>query len=268
MFTHYRTKLRQKGIKAIVRDRLRWYRLRLEMDNWLVGKAVELTSNTVRMHGLKFSVDNPLVTTRHKSTLFFGRYEVEEVALARRYLDPELPLVELGGSIGVVACVTNRLLSRPERHVVVEASPVLLPTLEANRTMNGCKFSIEHAALAYHTDAVEFPLEGHFLHGRINGSDKTARVQAVTLGKLLEKYEFETINLVSDIEGAEIELVEQEPEILRDRVKTLVMETHACFRGEEQVLAMLAALARLGFEPVDPLAGGKETVVAMVNRNL
>jgi len=268
MFIHYRSKLRQKGLKAIVRDRLRWYRLRFEMDNWLIGRAVELTGNRVRLHGLTFSVDNPLITTPHKSTLFFGHYEVEEIELARRHLDPGRPLIELGGSIGVVACVTNRLLRRPDRHVVVEASPVLLPTLEANRMINDCKFTIEHAALAYNTDAIDFPLEGHFLHGRVGGSDNTARVQTVALGKLIEKYDFETINLVSDIEGAEIELVEHEPDVLRGRVKTIVMETHAQYRGEDRVSAMLATLAKLGFDPLDPLAGGRTNIVAMVNRNL
>jgi FkbM family methyltransferase len=268
MLTRYLSKLRQKGLRAIIRDRLRWYRLLFEMDNWLVGKAVEWTGNRVRMHGLRFSVDNPLISTRHKSTLFFGRYEVDEIELARRYLDPDLPLVELGGSIGVVACVTNRLLCRPDRHVVVEASPVLLPTLEANRTMNGCRFRVEHAAVAYNSDAIHFPVDGHFLHGRIGGSDKTARVRAVTLGRLLDKYDFETINIVSDIEGAEIELVEREPDVLRGRVKTLVMEAHACYCGEDKVSAMLAALARLGFDAGEPLAGGKAWVVVMVNRNL
>jgi FkbM family methyltransferase len=268
MFTRYRNKLRQKGLVAIVRDRLRWYRLRFEMDNWLIGKAVELTGNRVRMYGQTFSVGNPLVSTRHKSTLFFGRYEVEEITLARRYLEPGRPLVELGGSIGVVACVTNRLLSRPDRHVVVEASPVLLPILEANRAMNGCKFAIEHAALAYGTDGLDFPVKGHFLHGRVGGPGKTARVQAVTLGTLLKKYDFETINLVSDIEGAEIDLIEHEPEVLRGRVKTLVMETHACYVGEDRVSAMLAELARLGFAPAEPVIGGRATIVAMVNRNL
>ncbi len=49
LFARYRNNLRQKGLRAIMRDRLRWYRLRFEMDNWLVGKAVELTGNRVRM---------------------------------------------------------------------------------------------------------------------------------------------------------------------------------------------------------------------------
>lgn len=268
IFSRYWTKLQRKGLSEIIRDRLRWYRVRFEMDNWVVGKAVELTGNRIRLHGLTFNVDNPLVSTRHKSTLFFGRYEVDELELARQLLDSALPLVELGGSIGVVACVTNRLLQDPKRHVVVEASPVLLPTLESNRALNNCQFTIEHAALAYGTDAIEFPVEGHFLHGRMGGSAKTARVQAVTLAQLLAKHTFETFNLIVDIEGAEIDLVENEPDLLRERVKLLVMETHAGYRGEAQVKAMLETLTELGFEQVQPRAADKGAVVAVINRSL
>lgn len=261
-------KFRKKGIRLIVRDRVRWYRLRIEVNNWFVGKGVELTGNRVRMHGLRFDVDNPLVSIRYKGTLFFGRYEIEEIALVRRYVDPGLPVVELGGSIGVVASVTNRLLQQPDRHVVVEASPVLVPTLEANRTLNGCSFVIEHAAVAYGTDAVEFPVEGHFLLSRVGGSGNSVGVRATTLGKLLDKYGFETINLISDIEGMEIELVENESEVLRDRVKTLVMETHPDIRGHDDISTMLVTLGRLGFDPLEPLTGGRPNVLAMVNRGL
>ena len=267
-FTRYRNKLREKSVGAIVRDRLSWYRKRFEMDNWFVGKTVELTGNRVRMHGLKFSVDNPLVSTRHKSTLYFGRYEIDEIRLARQFLNPDIPIVEMGGSIGVVACVTNHILRQPERHVVVEASPALVPTLEANRALNGCKFSIEHAAVAYNTDAVNFSLGGHFLFNRIDGTENTVSVKAVTLGQLLEKYQFETINLISDIEGAEIEVVEHEPELLRTRVKMIVMETHAMYSGEAKVSAMLAQLAKLGFDPLVPFTPGDTAVAALVNRNL
>ena len=28
--------------------------------------------------------------------------------------------------------------------------------------MNGCRFTIEHAALAYNSEAIDFPVEGHF----------------------------------------------------------------------------------------------------------
>ena len=122
LFTRYRSKLRQKGLRVFLRDRLRWYRLRFEMDNWLVGKAVELAGNRVRMHGLKFSVDNPLVTTRHKSTLFFGRYEIDEVGAAGRYRSR--PTASRARRVDWSRRMCNEpSAGRPDRHVVVEAVP-------------------------------------------------------------------------------------------------------------------------------------------------
>ena len=47
-----------------------------------------------------------------------------------RSLRRDLPVVELGGSIGVVACVTNRLLKDRKAHLVVEANPLAIPHLE------------------------------------------------------------------------------------------------------------------------------------------
>ncbi len=83
------------------------------MDNWFVGRLVELFGNRVKAHGVMISVDNPLVTTRQKSTLFFGIYETPEFELSRRYLDFSLPTIELGGSIGGVACAINKLQENP-----------------------------------------------------------------------------------------------------------------------------------------------------------
>ena len=144
----YRRKLREQGLRQIIMGRLQWYKLRVQMDNWFVGKLVELFGNRVKVHGVSISVDNPLVTTHHKSTLFFGIYEVPEFELSRRHLDFSLPTIELGASIGGVACAINKLQENPKAHVVVECNPLLLPTLEKNRELNHSRFTIVPAAVA------------------------------------------------------------------------------------------------------------------------
>ena len=50
-------------------------------------------------------------------------YELPERTAIARYLRRDLPVVELGGSIGVVACVTNRLLKDRTADLVVGKSP-------------------------------------------------------------------------------------------------------------------------------------------------
>ena len=44
----YRRKLHEKRLRQIVTGRLRWYKLRFQMDNWFVGRLVELFGNRVK----------------------------------------------------------------------------------------------------------------------------------------------------------------------------------------------------------------------------
>src|ERR1044072_4533763 len=126
-------------------------------DHWWIGKLVEIRGNRVMVDGCEFGLDSPAISTSHKSRLFFDFvYEAPEREALRRDLNPELPVVDFGVSIGVIACLTNKKLNAPREHVVVEANPDLLPLLEENRDRNGCKVSILHRAIAPTTDKIKF----------------------------------------------------------------------------------------------------------------
>src|SRR6516165_6446497 len=68
---------------------------------WRAGGQIEARGNRGGRCGLVFSVDNPLIHVRMKSTLADGSYERGERTLIERFLPRELPVVELGGAIGV-----------------------------------------------------------------------------------------------------------------------------------------------------------------------
>ncbi len=272
--SHYRQRLIEKGISGVVSSRWRWYKKRFQMDNWFVGRLIELTGNRIQVDGITLSVDNALIDTTHKSSIYFGFYEMGERELTKRYIDRNLPTVEIGGSIGGVACITNKLLHNPSAHVVLECNPSILPTLKCNRELNDCKFSIEPCALSYGGDTASFTIvrTGWMvsgLHAEKIGEPVTDRitVAATTLAAILGKYGFDTINLISDSEGVEVEMVEQEADLLRRRVKWLVFETHAQQRGADAIARTLSRLRDLGFETKeqDRHTG---TVFAMVNRSL
>ena len=90
-------------------------------------------------------------------------------------------------------------------------------------------------------------------------------VPTTTLSGILAKYNFDVINLLCDCEGPEIDLALNEPNVLRDHVKWLIMETHENFVGKEAVAQMLASLAGLGFA-VRERHG--DFVLALENTNL
>ena len=169
--SHYRQQIAKKGLRKIVSDRWDWYKLAFKLDNWAIGRYVELRGNKIALDGITLSVDNPLVTTRHKGSIYFGIYEISERRLSQKFFDLSLPTIEIGSSIGGVACVTNKLLKDRSQHVVCECNPIVIPTLEKNRDINGCSFVIEARAVAYGADTVSFGIDpNHFMLGNLSKS--------------------------------------------------------------------------------------------------
>lgn len=232
--------------------------------NWCYGRVLEIRGNRIEIDGCQFSLDSPVITTASKSKFMFGQYERPEREAVCRFLDPGLPVVELGGSIGVVACLTNRRLGDPQKHVVVEANPALVPVLLRNRDLNGCRFAVLPRLVAYGSEVAAFyASKSNFVIGSASHAEAGAivdvvEVQTIDLRSILGEYQFERCTLICDIEGGESDLVRYEAEILKDRVATLILEVHEWVLGKERVAEMLEEIARLGF---DLVSGEADTLV-------
>jgi FkbM family methyltransferase len=230
----------------------------------VIGRLVEVCGDRVTLEDLTFSVGNPLITTREKGQLYLGLHESQEIALLHQYLIAELPVIELGGGIGVVSCIVNRKLAHPRDHIVLEANPRLIPTLETNGRINRCQFQIRNVALAYGGPEIALALDS-FVSSRVGGTGpQRVQVATTTLAQLLQESGFARINLVADIEGAEVDLVEHEGRLLSQRVQMLTLETHPHFAGVERTAQMLAVIESLGFVE----ATRSHTVFVFENRGL
>jgi FkbM family methyltransferase len=214
-----------------------------------LGKLVGRPSSYARLDGCRFDLESNVITPSLEYLLLTGKHEAPERTLIRRHLDRSLPVVELGAALGVVSCVTNALLEQPANHVVVEANPDLLPVLDANRRRNRCGFAIVHGAIAYDSPVVSFAVASDILESstRLNTAS-TVDVPSTSLTAILRTYPFQRFNLVCDIEGAEIDLVLQESDVLRDHVDVLIIEVHDRLVGEQACGEMMRLLERLGFE--------------------
>jgi FkbM family methyltransferase len=205
---------------------------------------------TVRIDGCTFRLQGiheaPTVIE-----LCTNQYESAERKAIAKYLRRNLPVIELGGSMGVVSCVTNKLLKRDTAHVVVEANPLAIPHLEHNRDLNRCHFEIVNKAIAYGVDTVTYRPSSSLLGNSITaeGDAPAVTVGAVRLKDLVHEHGFGPFNLICDIEGLEFELVQHEPEVLK-KVDTLIMETHARFIGADKCREMTDKLKELGFRMV------------------
>src|SRR5882672_2309936 len=145
--------LRDQGPRSVIAQGFevagKWWR---QGEPWEIRK-----SNYVRLDGCRIGLDNPL-SKRFHNLLTSGIFESPERHAIKTFLDPSLPVVEFGGCIGVVACMTNRRLRDAARHVVVEANPEIAPLLEANRKRNRSRFFIVEKAIGYGSDFVTFHL--------------------------------------------------------------------------------------------------------------
>ena len=220
-----------------------------EREHWWAGMLVVCAGNVVRLDSCTFQVSHPAIRTASKSLLLLGGYERAEREILKAYLNRSLPVVELGGSIGVVACVTNKLLRDPHKHVVVEANPDLIGVMNANRERNGCMFLVVNRALAYDDDSTTFYVDGHdFLASSVQVKTQSSiEVPVVSLGRILVQNGFHTCSLVCDIEGGEVELVRHEPQILQRHVAMIIVEIHGWRVGWEQGAEMIRTLEDLGF---------------------
>lgn len=213
------------------------------------ARWVEWRNNQVRLNGCTFSVGDPFVSDRAKATLWSGSYEAAE-RRALDYIDPTLPVVELGANIGVVACLTNKRLAPGTSHVVVEADSRILPTLIKNREQNHCSFHILPKALGYGAEEMQFIQRRDSLGSALgNNSAESVLVATTTLRDILTAFGIDRFTLICDIEGAEEPLLLNEGDVLKRHARMIVMEVHPEWWGigQERVDRLLARVHELGF---------------------
>ena len=238
-----------RGVLGVLAQKLKSTWRRGEV--WQLGRFVGMPTDIIRLDGCKFSIARDRVPANVIDLLLSDLYEEPERKALTKFLHPELPVVELGACIGVVSCLTNRRLQKPENHVVVEANPALLPLLEDNRERNDCQFKIVHAALSYGAETIAFNVDDNILASSVHGDERCGvTVSTVTLERLLNEHGFERATLICDIEGAELQLVDHELKTLSERVSTIIMELHDRIVGEVPTQRMLARLESAGFKIV------------------
>ncbi len=67
-----------------------------------------------------------------RSSLLRDKYERDEAAMILRHLPADLPVIELGGSLGVISALIRSRLSPGTRHLIVEANPALIEICAGN----------------------------------------------------------------------------------------------------------------------------------------
>lgn len=174
--------------------------------------------------------DCSFLTNKHMAQrMSAGWYEKQEIALIDRIPHIEdMNVLELGACLGVVSVVTNKKLKNPENHIVVEANPKLIRYLDCNKILNDCKFKIENAMVSSRSDGVFYSYDklvagsSHRMDNRERNKTKHI-VNVMSLRELMAKYKISFDVIILDIEGGELEFLEDIGDVA---VKYIMVEIH------------------------------------------
>ncbi len=214
------------------------------------GWIFDLRGGRFRVDGCEFDIPKDLTSRAYRSCFLSADYEAEERALIGRYVQPADRVLELGACLGIVSCVTNRLLAERTKHLVVEGNPKLIPWIERNRQLNGAGFSVLNAAASREAE-VTFYLHPRYIVG---GTAQRKSDEPVTVpGRSLESLHAEDGPfdvMIMDIEGGEIDVLPGTEALLR-AYRLVIIEWHEWATGAEGLERCRATLAAAGLRKVD-----------------
>jgi FkbM family methyltransferase len=213
------------------------------------GMLFDLGGGIFRADGCCFIIPREITSLSYRAVFLYPDYpyELEERTMVNELVHAEDTVLELGGCIGVVSCITNKLLKDKTRHVVVEANPRCIPALHRNRELNLAGFLVENCAVTTGEKDVTFFLHSNMLSGGMVPGEKTfpARVPGKSLVELDSRYgPFST--LIMDIEGKELDVLTNSNEALR-HYRLVIMELHPAAIGVTGVERCRTILTEAGF---------------------
>lgn len=221
----------------------------LQLNNHFFGLWFDVFLSTWKIDNCEFEIPRILTSRGFRGRFVCNSYEPNERKDVRQFLRPEDRVLELGACLGVVSCITNKLLAEPKNHVVVEANPLLIPVLEMNRTRNDCAFHIVHCLVTRQMDGT-FYLHDLVVGGsasRATGKAVVVPVKAVEEVGDLVPGGFNA--LIMDIEGGELAFLRENPGFL-SQTRLAIIEFHAFAIGQKGVEECQRLLVRAGLNLV------------------
>lgn len=221
-------------------------------QGWLrsaIGWWFDVSGGLFRVDGCEFDVPKNLTTRSYRAAFITGEYEEEERELIHQLLRPEDRVLELGACIGVVSCVTNRLLRDREKHLVVEANPKLIPWIERNRERNQAGFTIEHCAVSRKPE-VTFFIHPEYIVGGSSQHETSlpVTVRGCSLEELNAKHGPFNV-MIMDVEGAEVEVLPDAGDLLKG-FRLVIVELHEWAATVECLDSCRATLVAAGLKKV------------------
>ena len=221
----------------------------------LAGKLIEIiTRNQISFRGIQILTHYTHISRYIKGCLFWGLYEKQEAYYIEKYLPLNMPVIELGASIGVVSCLAAKKIS-PSQLYSIEANPDFMNIIEnnlKNNKLTNCQ--VFNLAIASEDEELFFSPGENNTVGYISKEKMQAsrRVKCSSLSSFIKSLGIDQYALISDIEGSEAYFIFNDPGAL-SRCKLLIIELHSTEYANRVVSAeeMKTRILNCGFEIVD-----------------
>jgi FkbM family methyltransferase len=216
-----------------------------------------VTRNRIRHQGLWFDTRSSDFTPGIRAQMFWGAYEGAETRMIRSFLRGSQAVIELGSSLGITAAHIASVMAPGGHLTCVEANPRLMPGLR-ERTSRHCGrvlVDVIHAAVTDHCGTAALTVASQSVGSRLESgprpSESAVQVPALTLKQLVRQQQITEFDLVSDIEGAEVAFLVNDPSALGN-CRRAVIELHETeFRGRNvSVFELMDASAVAGFQVI------------------
>lgn len=178
-----------------------------------IGRLVaRLTADSIPIRGARIKTASPHIQDSTRAKLALGLYERAELGFVRTHLRPDLDVIELGASIGVVGSVVLGRLKPDRRLIAVEADRELAAIARDNLRANarGVSWALDVAAISYGAqEGLAFVKGSTSTGGRLAQASSVEEdpVERLTLSELRTKHQVDRYALIADIEGAEAGII-------------------------------------------------------------
>jgi FkbM family methyltransferase len=223
---------------------------------WLAGLYFDLALGCrYRTDGMTFEIPKDQTTREMRGRFAVDTYELPERRLVKEHLPRSATVLEMGGCIGVVSCTINRNLDNPEKHLVLEANPHLIPALQKNRAINHCSFVIKNAVISA-LPSVRIStgkiMDSNTLAGLSEDGGETIDVTSTSVSEMQQEMNCVFDAIVMDIEGAEYDFMKENEQLL-PQIDALMVEMHPHLLRPDKINEMHEMLMGAGMVEVDEM---------------
>ena len=215
----------------------------------------------VVLDGIKIAIDPAVVPRAISKAIARGDYELPERVAVKRMLRSGDAILEMGGGIGIVS-ITAAQITGPGRVHVFEPQPEACSLIERNATLNGVKIICRNSAVGTKSGKRSFfhsanIISSSFLDRR--GTSKHAvdvvDVDVIAIDELMRTLQPNV--LISDIEGAEIEVFDK---FNFASIDVVIIEMHPHIVGAIAVEVLATKMREQGLKEVLTLRSGNTHV--------